>query len=115
MTMSQAEVDGFLSPLIDRLAREHSLHKDSPDFWALRAAQEFPLPHGHKDRGIFSIYLLNLVRLHPGEATYQSAGTLHAYLEGVNVRVDGEFRQCSAWGIYFEKCGCSRVDACPSF
>jgi mannose-6-phosphate isomerase len=58
-----------------------------PDFWAVRAAREFPLPDGHRDRGIFSIYLLNLVRLQPGEATYQSAGTLHAYLEGVNVEL----------------------------
>jgi mannose-6-phosphate isomerase len=87
MTMSQAEVDGFLNPLIARLEKESPTNKDLPDFWALRAAREFPLPDGHRDRGIFSIYLLNLVRLKPGQATYQSAGTLHAYLEGVNVEL----------------------------
>ena len=87
MTMSQAEVDGFLNPLIARLEKESPANKDLPDFWALRAAREFPLPDGHRDRGIFSIYLLNLVRLKPGQATYQSAGTLHAYLEGVNVEL----------------------------
>ena len=87
MTMSQAEVDGFLNPLIARLEKESPANKDLPDFWALRAAREFPLPDGRRDRGIFSIYLLNLVRLKPGQATYQSAGTLHAYLEGVNVEL----------------------------
>jgi len=87
MTMPQTEVDGFLNPLIARLEKESPANKDLPDFWALRAAREFPLPDGHRDRGIFSIYLLNLVRLKPGQATYQSAGTLHAYLEGVNVEL----------------------------
>jgi len=87
MTMPQDEVDSILSPLIERLEKQPSTNKDEPDFWAARAAREFPLPGGHLDRGIFSIYLLNLVRLHPGEATYQSAGTLHAYLEGVNVEL----------------------------
>ena len=87
MTMPQAEVDSLLNPLISRLEKEPLTNKSLPDFWAARAAREFPLPDGHRDRGIFSIYLLNLVRLEPGEATYQSAGTLHAYLEGVNVEL----------------------------
>jgi mannose-6-phosphate isomerase len=87
MTMPQTEVDSFLNPLITRLEKESPTNKDLPDFWALRAAREFPLPDGHRDRGIFSIYLLNLLRLKPGQATFQSAGTLHAYLEGVNVEL----------------------------
>ena len=87
MTMGQSEVDGLLNPLLQRLERQPSVDKGQPDFWAMRAAREFPLPDGHRDRGIFSIYLLNLVRLQPGEATYQTAGTLHAYLEGVNVEL----------------------------
>lgn len=87
MTMPQSEVDHFLNPLIARLEKEAPTNKNLPGFWALRAAREFPLPDGHRDRGIFSIYLLNLVRLKPGQATYQSAGTLHAYLEGVNVEL----------------------------
>jgi len=87
MTMPQDEVDQLLNPLLRRLKKRPTADKDVPDFWAARAAREFPLPDGHRDRGIFSIYLLNLVRLKPGEATYQSAGTLHAYLEGVNVEL----------------------------
>jgi mannose-6-phosphate isomerase len=53
----------------------------------LRAAENFPLPDGHRDRGIFSVYLLNLVHLLPGQGTFQPAGVLHAYLEGVNVEL----------------------------
>ena len=53
----------------------------------MRAAENFPLPGGHRDRGIFSIYLLNLIHLRPGQGTFQPAGVLHAYLEGVNVEL----------------------------
>jgi phosphomannomutase len=90
MTMAQERVDRILSPLLDRLSaqdKSRPLDKDTPDFWAVRAARDLPLPGGHIDRGIFSIYLLNLLHLHPGEGTYQPAGTLHAYLEGTNVEL----------------------------
>jgi mannose-6-phosphate isomerase len=87
MTLPQDRVDALLAPLLARLEREHPMDKDSPDSWALSAARAFPLPGGSLDRGIFSIYLLNLVRLRPGQGTFQPAGTLHAYLEGVNVEL----------------------------
>ncbi len=87
MTMPQERVDAILAPLIQRLCTGPQPDKNTPEFWAIRAARQFPLPGGHFDRGIFSIYLLNLVRLQPGQGTYQPAGTLHAYLEGVNVEL----------------------------
>ncbi len=90
MTLPQPQVDAALEPLLARILppyQAEKLDRLSPDFWAARAALELPLPDGHRDRGIFSIYLLNLVRLSPGEGTYQPAGTLHAYLEGVTVEV----------------------------
>jgi len=90
MTMPQAEVDGLLEPLLARLEEEEgrgALGKDDPGFWAVRAAREFPGVGGHRDRGIVSIYLLNLVRLKPGQGTFQPAGTLHSYLEGANVEL----------------------------
>jgi mannose-6-phosphate isomerase len=87
MRMPQEQIDSLLSPLLSRLRAEATNDKDRPDFWALRAADYFPLPGGHLDRGIISIYLLNLVRLRPGQGTYQPAGTLHAYLEGANVEL----------------------------
>jgi mannose-6-phosphate isomerase class I len=90
MTLPQGEVDALLDPLVARLEAEEgkgTFDKDQPDFWALRAARMFPLPGGHRDRGIFSIYLLNLLHLRPGQGTFQPAGTLHAYLEGTNVEL----------------------------
>jgi len=90
MTMPQPEVDGILDPLVARLETEEAagrLGRDHPGFWALRAARTFPLPAGHRDRGILSVYLLNLVHLRPGQGTYQPAGTLHAYLEGADVEL----------------------------
>ncbi|HEY3266484.1 MAG TPA: mannose-6-phosphate isomerase, class I [Armatimonadota bacterium] len=87
MQMPQGEVDRILNPLIARLEGTKPTDKDAPDYWALRAAETFPLPDGHRDRGIFSIYLLNLVHLKPGQGTYQPAGMLHAYLEGVNMEL----------------------------
>ena len=87
MTMPQQQVDLQLNALIARLQATAVQDKDSADYWALRAAENFPLPDGHRDRGIFSVYLLNLIHLHPGQGTFQPAGVLHAYLEGVNVEL----------------------------
>ena len=87
MTMPQEQVDSLLNSLLARLQAKALSDKDSADYWALRAAENFPLPGGHRDRGIFSVYLLNLVHLRPGQGTYQPAGVLHAYLEGVNVEL----------------------------
>jgi mannose-6-phosphate isomerase len=87
MTMPQEQVDHLLNGLLVRLLAKPLTDKNSPDYWALRAALNFPLPGGHRDRGIFSVYLLNLVHLLPGQGTFQPAGVLHAYLEGVNVEL----------------------------
>jgi len=90
MTMPQEEVDRILQGLLDHLIPLYdagSLEKSSPHYWAVKAARSFPLPEGHFDRGIFSIYLLNLVELQPGEGTFQGAGVPHAYLEGINVEL----------------------------
>jgi phosphomannomutase len=87
MTLDQPHVDDILGPLIERLERAGNLDRDSPDFWAIEAARSFPLRGGGLDRGIFSLYILNLVRLMPGQGTFQPTGTLHAYLEGANVEL----------------------------
>jgi len=87
MNMPQEQVDLLLNALLSRLREKPLADKDTADYWALRAAENFPLPGGHRDRGIFSVYLLNLVHLQPGQGTFQPAGVLHAYLEGVNVEL----------------------------
>ena len=89
MRLPQKEVDLILGPVIDRLGRENiksPFGKDDMAYWVLRADKEFS-SHGHIDRGIFSIFLLNLVRLQPGQAMFLPAGELHAYLEGTGVEV----------------------------
>jgi mannose-6-phosphate isomerase len=89
MQMPQQQVSAMLQPLLDRiipLYNNGSLNKSQEDFWAARAALTFN-KGGTIDRGIFSVYLLNLVHLQKGEAIFQDAGILHAYLEGQNVEI----------------------------
>ncbi|MBI4891276.1 MAG: mannose-6-phosphate isomerase, class I [Acidobacteria bacterium] len=86
MTLPQAEVDAILNPLLERL-EALPLTRMDPGYWALRAARDFPTADGGRDRGIFCCFLLNLLHLRPGEGTYQPAGVLHAYLEGINVEL----------------------------
>lgn len=89
MTMPQDEVDKVLQPLMQNvfpLYERGELEKSSEHFWAARAVQMF-CKAGHHDRGIFSIYLFNLLHLKEGEGIYQPAGLPHAYLEGQNVEV----------------------------
>lgn len=89
MEMDQQEVNDRLQPLLDRilpLYEKGALKKEQEDFWAARAFNTFCEP-GRTDRGIFSIYLFNVVNLHPGEAIFQDAGILHAYLEGQNMEI----------------------------
>lgn len=90
MTLPQQQVDDLLNPLLARLEprfEQNKLTPDSPDYWAVQASNSFSLPGGHRDRGIFSIYLLNLLHLQPGQGTFQAAGVPHAYLRGVNVEL----------------------------
>lgn len=86
MTMPQDEVIKILTPLSNRLLpllNNNLLPKSAPDYWAARAFLDF----NAEDRGIFSIYLMNIVQLQPGEAIFQDAGILHAYLEGQNIEL----------------------------
>lgn len=89
MEMPQAEVNSLLRPLLDRILvfyNENKLPKSNEDFWAARASLTFQQGTSI-DRGIFSIYLFNLVNCKPGEAVFQDAGVPHAYLEGQNVEI----------------------------
>lgn len=87
MTMPQSEVNAMLQPLgkrIKPLYQNNLLEKSDIDFWAARAYFIFNRK-GVCDRGIFSLYFMNLIRLDPGEGIYQAPGILHAYLEGQNI------------------------------
>ena len=87
--MSQQEVNVILMPLIHRLTGENqgrAFRMQQPEYWVCRADSIFSSGE-HKDRGLFSIFLLNLVHLAPGEAMYLPAGELHAYLEGTGIEI----------------------------
>ncbi len=89
MYLPQDRVNEMLQPLLNRiipLYEAGSLHKDQEDFWAARAALTFNQGND-ADRGIFSVYILNLVQLKEGEGIFQDAGILHAYLEGWNMEL----------------------------
>jgi mannose-6-phosphate isomerase len=89
MEMPQEQVNEVLQPLLSRilpLYQNGTLQKDDENFWAARAALTFDRP-GVIDRGIFSVYFFNLVRLTKGQSIFQDAGVPHAYLEGQNVEI----------------------------
>ena len=89
MNMDQQEVNRILKPLADRITPLYdagTLTKNEEHFWAARAIRTF-CKDGNLDRGIFSIYFFNLLHLQPGEAVFQDAGILHAYLEGQNMEI----------------------------
>lgn len=89
MEMPQADVNRILRPLLDNLAtvyQDKEPDRFEPDFWAVRAAARYD-QGADIDRGIFSIYLLNIIHLNRGEAIFQDAGVLHAYLEGPIVEI----------------------------
>lgn len=90
MTLPQSRIDYRLSRLAETLLprlQSGDLTKSRPDYWAARALQQFSPPEGRYDRGVLSIYLMNLLRLAPGQGIFQAAGVLHAYLEGQNVEL----------------------------
>jgi mannose-6-phosphate isomerase len=89
MTMPQEEVNAVLGPLAKRvlpLYEASQLSKAAEDFWAARAIATF-CKNDNYDRGIFSIYLFNILELKEGEGVFQPAGMPHAYLEGQNVEI----------------------------
>jgi mannose-6-phosphate isomerase class I len=86
MNLPQAVVDSVLDPLVRRLIQEKPFTCEDREYWLLRADDEFSID-GHRDRGLFSFYLLNLIHLRPGEAMFLPAGVLHAYLEGSGMEI----------------------------
>ena len=85
MQMPQPQVDRILRPLHQALKNKPPQQKNTPAYWALRALSKSE--HGSYDRGVFSVYLFNLVHLQAGQGIFQAAGIPHAYLEGVNVEL----------------------------
>jgi mannose-6-phosphate isomerase len=85
MELPTEQADKILTPLVKReLQTTHQ--KNEPGYWVNKLyANGFD--GKNIDRGIFSVYFFNIVRLQPGEAIFQGAGLPHAYLEGQNVEL----------------------------
>ena len=89
MNLPQEQVNRKLQPLLDRIIPLYNagrLSKDRPDFWAARAALTYSGSNAI-DRGIFSVYFFNLLKMSKGQAIFQDAGLPHAYLEGQNIEI----------------------------
>jgi len=89
LKLPQETVNQIISTQADKilpLYLQNQLEKENPDFWAARAMLNL-CAEGQYDKGIFSIYLMNILQLQPGEGVFQGAGILHAYLEGQNVEL----------------------------
>lgn len=89
MEMPVEKLEEVLRPLVKRvvpLYEKGQLNKWQEDFWAARAYKTF-CTDGQLDRGLFSVYFFNIVKLEPGQAIFQDAGILHAYLEGQNLEI----------------------------
>ncbi len=91
MEMPQQDVNRILHPLRDKIFvsfDRRELSPDSEDYWAASAMRSFTKSNDI-DRGVFSIYFFNLLRLEKGEGIFQAPGVPHAYLEGRNVEIMG--------------------------
>lgn len=75
-----ARMQRSLRAELDKLS---TVNKNSHDFWAKR----WLAAHPATDKGLLTLYLMNIVNLKEGEVIYQPAGLLHAYLEGRNIEV----------------------------
>ena len=89
MEMEQAQVDSLLSTVVKRALRnkqEGKIKRTAPDWWVAKLYENTAgiLPI---DKGVFSIYLFNIVCVMPGQGIFQDAGVPHAYLEGQNVEL----------------------------
>ena len=88
MEMPQESVNALLNSLVERVLQKYTsgeLEESSPDYWVAKAIEGKQA--GDYDRGIFSMYFFNLVKLMPGQATFQDAGVPHTYLQGQAIEI----------------------------
>ena len=89
MQLSTEDADYILKPLmLDAVSsvKSGSVDKSHPHWWANKYYNG-QVPDKNIDKGIFSIYILNIVQVAKYEGVFQGAGLLHAYLEGQNIEL----------------------------
>jgi mannose-6-phosphate isomerase len=89
MQLSAKKADAILKPLLHEAIESVKLgkvDKSHPHWWAHKYYNGV-LPDANIDKGIFSIYILNIVQVQKYQGVFQGAGLLHAYLEGQNIEL----------------------------
>lgn len=89
MELPQTQVDQILLPLVNESIEKVAnglVDKSSPAWWVNKYYNGM-VPTTAIDKGIFSIFIMNIMFVSKFQAVYQSAGVLHAYLEGQNIEL----------------------------
>ena len=89
MQLPSLDSDNILKPLmIEAVAavKNGEVDKSHPHWWANKYYNGV-VPESNIDKGIFSIYILNIVFVKKYQGVFQGAGLLHAYLEGQNIEL----------------------------
>jgi mannose-6-phosphate isomerase len=89
MRLNQAAADAILKPLLALAVEEVAagkVDKAHPHWWANKYYGGI-VPASNIDKGILSIYILNIVNVPKYHGVFQGAGLLHAYLEGQNIEL----------------------------
>lgn len=89
MQLPTQAADEILKPLlIDAVTavKKGEVDKSHPHWWANKYYNGV-VPESNIDKGIFSIYILNIVSVKKYQGVFQGAGLLHAYLEGQNIEL----------------------------
>jgi mannose-6-phosphate isomerase len=84
MEMNGEDAFHWLLPLVKRelrKKREAQLNQTDPGWWVAKLYEKVEAIT-QIDKALFSIYIMNIVHLHPMESLFQGAGQPHAYLQG---------------------------------
>ena len=87
MLANQAEIDFYLIPFLTQINLQ-IFKKSQPEYW-IQKYLLFNPQNVNIDRGLFCIFLLNIVCVPYKNALFQQAGIPHAYLEGQNIEIMG--------------------------
>jgi mannose-6-phosphate isomerase len=89
MRLNHEAADAILKPLLELAVEEVAagkVDKSHPHWWANKYYRGI-VPNANIDKGILSIYILNIVYVPKYQGVFQGAGLLHAYLEGQNIEL----------------------------
>lgn len=89
MRLPNEKSDAILKPLLTMAVEaiaSGKVDKAHPHWWANKYYGGV-VPASNIDKGILSIYILNIVNVPKYHGVFQGAGLLHAYLEGQNIEL----------------------------